>query len=694
MSAVETRDQPLPRTLQAAGGGHASEPAFIARIRARARRRVLWLRHLWSSGLMGMEQGMAIPHTEVDRLLLPAEELTEREACFYATDEAARHAALEVREADRRALEDGVLERMGRKLGLTAPEQDLLGLAAAAEIDPLLRRVYGYLHDDAALCSPTPWLAAMLFEWRSPFSFGPESGLVRWRAAGPVEGWNSPWSPATPWRADPHLLPYLLPGEAPLAADSAFIPTGEAGRLPCLYPAERQEAWAFVEALTGGEQPTVDIVLLGPDGAGKKTLVGQLCAELGRDLLVADARGVAAAEPKEAVEQAIRVARTACLSGAALYWDGAERVAPAVWRALPNVGLRLFGTTAPLELPERPHTPRHEVRLPRLTQAMRKELWAQLSDQPAPAPVADWPLAPGAIASAARVAPAGPEAVREACRGATRRGMSHFCAPLPCPYTWEDLVLPEPVRTHVEELEAQVRLRWPVYEEWGLERLCPMGRGITALFAGPSGTGKTMTAQVLARSLELELYRIDLAGVMSKYIGETEKNLKQIFDSCEQANVLLFFDEADAIFGRRTEIKDAHDRYANIETDYLLQRMEQFDGLAVLATNRKGEIDPAFLRRLRFLVDFTEPGPAERAALWRLALPERTPADEPLLDAIDWEVLAARLSMTGAEIKGAALAAAFLARAEGSRIGMRHLLHAARREMTRQGKVVRAGSLD
>jgi SpoVK/Ycf46/Vps4 family AAA+-type ATPase len=203
-----------------------------------------------------------------------------------------------------------------------------------------------------------------------------------------------------------------------------------------------------------------------------------------------------------------------------------------------------------------------------------------------------------------------------------------------------------------------------------------------------------MAAQVMARSLGLELYRVDLATVMSKYIGETEKNLKRIFDACERANVLLFFDEADALFGQRTQVKDAHDRFANIEIDYLLQRMEQFDGIAILATNRKGEMDEAFLRRIRFIVDFVLPGPHERLALWQRALRERTPTGEVLLDPINWQMLAEHLTMTGADIKAAALNAAFLARAEGTRITMQHILHAARREMSKHGLVLRTSDLE
>jgi SpoVK/Ycf46/Vps4 family AAA+-type ATPase len=233
-----------------------------------------------------------------------------------------------------------------------------------------------------------------------------------------------------------------------------------------------------------------------------------------------------------------------------------------------------------------------------------------------------------------------------------------------------------------------------VLEDWGFDRLFSLGRGVTALFAGPSGTGKTMAAQVLARSLGMELYRVDLAGVVNKYIGETEKRLKRVFDACERSNALLFFDEADALFGQRTQVKDAHDRFANIEIDYLLQRMEHYEGIAILATNRKEDLDKAFMRRLRFVIDFLPPGPAERRALWRKALPEKSPEGRPLLDErIDWQLLADRLNLTGADIKTAALGAAFRAQAAGSRITMEHLLSSVRRQMTKHGHVLRPGDL-
>jgi SpoVK/Ycf46/Vps4 family AAA+-type ATPase len=199
-----------------------------------------------------------------------------------------------------------------------------------------------------------------------------------------------------------------------------------------------------------------------------------------------------------------------------------------------------------------------------------------------------------------------------------------------------------------------------------------------------------MAAQVIAKSLGLDLLRVDLAGVVNKYVGETEKKLREVFDACEDSAAILFFDEADALFGNRTQVRDAHDRFANIEIDYLLQRIERFDGVAILATNRRQDLDPAFIRRLRFVVEFLPPRVEERLALWRLALPSHAPTGEPIRDEIDWSYLSDRLIMTGAEIKTVTLGAAFLARESGSRIGMRHLLIAAQREMTKQGQRIRA----
>ncbi|MFJ3774930.1 ATP-binding protein [Streptomyces sp. NPDC090075] len=239
---------------------------------------------------------------------------------------------------------------------------------------------------------------------------------------------------------------------------------------------------------------------------------------------------------------------------------------------------------------------------------------------------------------------------------------------------WHDLVLHERQRSVLREIVAHVRQRATVHQEWGFAGTLRRGLGVTAMFAGGSGTGKTLAAEVMARELGLDLFVIDLSQVVSKYIGETEKNLRRVFDAAERGGALLLFDEADALFGKRSEVKDSHDRYANLEVSYLLMRMEAYRGLAVLTTNMKSALDTAFLRRIRFVVDFPFPGEDERAGIWRRVLPPQAPVKD-----ID-PALLAQLTVAGGSIRNIALSGAFLAAEEGDRLQMRHMLAAARTE--------------
>jgi SpoVK/Ycf46/Vps4 family AAA+-type ATPase len=232
-----------------------------------------------------------------------------------------------------------------------------------------------------------------------------------------------------------------------------------------------------------------------------------------------------------------------------------------------------------------------------------------------------------------------------------------------------------------------------VYDAWGFRRIMNRGFGISALFTGESGTGKTMAAEVIANELHVNLYRIDLSAVVSKYIGETEKNLRQVFDAAEDGGVILFFDEADALFGKRSEVKDSHDRYANIEINYLLQRMEAFRGLAILATNMKSALDQAFMRRLRFVVNFPFPGPAERKLIWERGFPredrERSLSGTPL-GVLDYDHLA-RFNLSGGSIHNVALNAAFLAARAGTSVTMPLIFEAARTEFRKLERPVNEG---
>jgi hypothetical protein len=272
------------------------------------------------------------------------------------------------------------------------------------------------------------------------------------------------------------------------------------------------------------------------------------------------------------------------------------------------------------------------------------------------------------------------ESLWQACRSESRSKIDDLAQRIDSKVMWDDLVLPEPTMAVLREIAAQVRHRARVYETWGFAAKSARGLGIGAMFSGPSGTGKTLAAEVLANELELDLYRIDLSQVVSKYIGETEKNLRRVFDAAEECGAVLLFDEADALFGKRSEVKDSHDRYANIEVSYLLQRMEGYRGLAILTTNMKDALDPAFLRRIRFAIQFPFPDANLRSEIWRRVFPPATPTDA--LDA----VRLARLNVPGGNIRNMALSAAFHAAELGEPVRMCHLLRAARSEFAKLEK--------
>jgi SpoVK/Ycf46/Vps4 family AAA+-type ATPase len=254
-------------------------------------------------------------------------------------------------------------------------------------------------------------------------------------------------------------------------------------------------------------------------------------------------------------------------------------------------------------------------------------------------------------------------------------------------YGWDDIVLPPDRLQQFREICNYVKYSALVYHQWGFDNKLAMGKGLNALFAGPSGTGKTMAADIIAGELGLDLYKIDLSGVVSKFIGETEKNLSRIFSEAETSNAILFFDEADALFGKRSEVRDSHDRYANIEISYLLQRMEEYDGIVILATNLRKNMDDAFVRRMHCTVDFPYPGGRERQMIWDRIWPD----DIPRSPQLDLGFMAHRFELAGGNIRNIALAAAFLAADDGGVVAMPHLIHATRREYQKMGKVITDG---
>ncbi len=269
------------------------------------------------------------------------------------------------------------------------------------------------------------------------------------------------------------------------------------------------------------------------------------------------------------------------------------------------------------------------------------------------------------------------------CHQTSSQHLISFARKITPKRTWQDLVLPKDTLAQLQELCQQVRHRAQVYTDWGFDQRLSLGKGVIALFTGDSGTGKTLSAEILAKELGLNLFQVDLSLVVSKYIGETEKNLSRVFSEAQSSNAILFFDEADALFGKRSEIKDAHDRYANIEINYLLQRVETYEGVIILTSNLSKNIDPAFVRRLHFSVEFPFPNEAYRLQIWKKMFPPQAPLSEE----VDFEFLARKFKLAGGNIKNVALAAAFHAAENGGVIGMPQLILGMKREYQKLGKV-------
>ncbi|TCM85036.1 ATP-binding protein [Rhodovulum steppense] len=474
---------------------------------------------------------------------------------------------------------------------------------------------------------------------------------------------------------DPRLAAHVRPVPAPDAP-----PTGAA-----------RDSAATIARAWDMPGPLPVLLLAGPDPTATRAAMATAAAALGLALFRIGAADLPA-DPAERHALARLIDRELAFSDGALLIEAAAESAEAA-RALADL---LHGPTAIAapdpEPPER--APRLRIETPAPDSTERRAVWqATLGSAHAAAlgPALDhlagqFALDRAGIAAAADMLPPGtpPDrlapALWQAARVQGRRRLDGLAQRIDSRATWDDLVLPAPLIAQIKDLAAHVRQCWQVSDQWGWREKSPRGLGSAALFAGASGTGKTLAAEVIAGELALDLYRIDLSQVVSKYIGETEKNLSRVFAAAEASGAILLFDEADALFGKRSEVRDSHDRYANIEVSYLLQRMESYPGLAILTTNQKSALDAAFLRRLRFVVTFPFPDAAARAAIWARIFPAATPTS-----GLDPARLA-RLNLAGGAIRSVALNASYLAADTGGPVTMAHVLAAAEREYAKLEK--------
>lgn len=617
------------------------------------------------------------------------------------------------------------LNQLAHDFALTPFDVDVLLICLAPEIDLRYGRLFAYLQDHAEKRSPTVELALNLLcpsleaKVAARQHFEPQSPLMKYHIvhllAGPVSGEGSFLDRTI--RVDERIASYLLDSDAPDVRLAPFARRIKAqARLDdLLLPLDlKQRLGRMAQNPTREETGTI-YHLQGSYGVGRQAAAEALCREMGLDLLVIDGEGILNSQAIP-FEDSVRLAqREARLQHAALYWIGFDSLLTDDRQAWRNALLRtLVEGSEPAflagEITWEPANISHDLRFLRVefpcpSAASRKELWGRSLNGSTPS-ISETDLAElagkfrftgGQIRDAAATArnlargrdlahaQVTLEDIYAACRLQSNRNLALLAQKITPHYTWDDIVLPADSLEQLRELCNQVKHRARVYDTWGFGRKLAMGKGVNALFAGPSGTGKTMAADIIAGELGLDLYKIDLSTVVSKYIGETEKNLSRIFEEAETSNAILFFDEADALFGKRSEVKDAHDRYANIEISYLLQRMEEYSGVVILASNLRQNMDEAFVRRMHLTISLPFPGPQERYQIWQKIWPGDTPLDAHL----DLDFLAQTFEMAGGNIRNIALSSAFLAAADQDIVNMGHLLYAIKREYQKMGKMVR-----
>jgi hypothetical protein len=584
------------------------------------------------------------------------------------------------------------LRELARAFGLVPADVELLLVALAPDLDPRFERLYGYLHDDVSRRRASVGLALELGGRGAGGvpdrdRLGPLAPLITGNLL-LVEDPDRP-SLTRSLRVPDRVTAHLLGDDAPDPVVDALLTTTIAVEAP------------EVDAVARGLEAGLPLVYLEERaGASGRSLACTALARSGRGAVALDLTRLAAADDPASIAAA--ASREARLRGAGLVVGPVEslveRGAAAVraFAELPGpvilVGGRAWDPVWSRESPLVLDAPVPDV-------DARHELWIRSLNgdapegfDPAVATIA-FRLAPEQIDRAARAArrsamaagrPMTAEDVSAGSRAQNAAGLERLARRIVPSVGWEDLVLPPVVEQQLRELVARARHRERVVGEWRMGTKGARGLGITALFCGDSGVGKTMSAEVLAGDLGFDVYVIDLSTVVDKYIGETEKNLDRIFTEADRVNGVLLFDEADALFGKRSEVKDARDRYANVEVAYLLQRMERFDGMAILTTNLRSNVDEAFVRRLDAIVDFPMPEEEHRLKLWTRNLG----SDLPVAADIDVPFLARRFKISGGNIRNVCVTAAYLAAADDRPVGMADLVRATEREYRKLGRLM------
>jgi hypothetical protein len=656
-------------------------------------------------------RGLYIADDQVDALLAQPDPPADDDATLL-TDQ-----IVELAQRNRERARDSLpLRRLTRLFVLDDMSMDILLIAIAPELDSRYETLYAYAQNDVTKKRPSVDLALKLI---AP-SLAERMAILHLLSAdapllrhGLVRLYEDPQDCEAPLaarvlKADDRIVDFAV------GRNSVHPKLGRAAHAEPIgsFTSELALPSSFAANLSALDSDCEGLVLFlrGSDGIGRRRFASALCARSGIPLFVVDLRS--ALGDGESVREIVGLARReAELVDAGLYLarfealledeTGGDRRAVTAFSSVVGMRQPVFLASAehwhPGQLAAEVRFLSFEFPLPDYDERLR--LWrARLGDGVSPGDAES--IAGKFVLTAGQIRAAASEAhaltllhsnnggvtrrdLHSAARAQSSQGLRRLAQKIEAVRSWDDLVVPEKTRHQLHELCTSVSLRHIVHSQWGFDRKLSLGKGLNALFTGPSGTGKTLAAEIIARELGLDAWRVDLASILSKWIGETPKHLRRIFDEAEASNAILFFDEADALFGKRSEVRDAHDKHANVDVAYLLQRVDSYEGIVILATNLDKNLDEAFARRMHHTIEFPQPDAGARQAIWEIVFPD----DAPLAEDLDLGFLARQFELTGGNIRNIALAASFMAAEAGTEIGMGQLVLATARELEKEGRL-------
>jgi hypothetical protein len=661
---------------------------ILERVRLRARRRILWLRKIWfEKNSTDLDQGTYNFHSEVDTCL-DNRDTREAELKWYKETDAARHLneAIRATESLIKQNTSSRLAKLVRLFELSDAEWDVVQVCLAVVLDPNFERVFAYLQDHKARSFVTAQLVSRLFAHETWVTFHAGSPLAIYEL---VRETHIIKGEMARLELDPFVRNWLMEIPATdetIASLSTLLPV----RTPLTHWPVKETAHMICQLLIRRKEDLVRVFIAGQEGSGRRTFAAVVCARLQLGVLSVNSSQI---QPQEWSHTYLCAQRHARLDHLALLWHGdvainnhwpSHLVAADIQFVVGEVEQSCIAQEGIIDV---------RVELPPLPPADACAIWKKMMRHSL-----YWPegaleelirrhqVTIGEIVSVSKKGARTIAEATEALRSTGRMRLGYLARRMHSDFSWDDLVISAGLRKSLSDFYFEATERHALWEQPAARRLFPQGRGLVALFSGSPGTGKTMAAQVIANSLQYDLFRIDLSSLVSKYIGETAKNIERILSRAKRMNVVLLFDEADALFGKRTDIKDSHDRYANTDTNYLLQAIEEYPGMVILASNRKANMDAGFLRRLRYVLEFPKPDMQQRLQLWRLVVAELYGNEKANAMRVQLEQLSSLMELTGAQIKAAVLSALFMARNEKKDLSIVHLLAGVERELAKEMK--------